>query len=127
MKIWAAISDAVAGWMMILRGEAAAGTGHLGPDERRVEVSSGGDLVLAGVDHALVQPDGRAVLEPREQLRPRLVDHAHPGVDEHLGAQVGVAARDQRPGVDHSDDSCVDEGLCGGAVEVDVVADGDVP
>ena len=54
------------------------------------------------------------------------VDDRHAGVDQHLRPEVRVAAGDHRRGVDDGRDLGVDQGLRGGAVQVDVVEHGDV-
>ena len=48
------------------------------------------------------------------------------GLGEHLGAEVRVAAGDHRGRVHDGRDPGVDQGLGGGAVQVEVVEDGDV-
>ena len=71
-------------------------------------------------------PDGGAVLDRAPAPRRRSVDQHDAGLGQDLGAEVRVAAGDQRRGVDDRDDAGVDQRLGGAAVEVEVVEDGDV-
>ena len=81
---------------------------------------------VARVDAAVVQPDLGAVLDLLEDVRPGLVDEGDAVGDEHLGAEVRVAARDRRRGVDDGGDAGFDERVGGDPVEVERVEDDDV-
>ena len=58
-----------------------------------------------------------------EDLGPDALDEQHPGPDEHLGPEAGVAPGDERRGVDHRGHAALEDRLGARAVEVDVVDD----
>ena len=81
---------------------------------------------VADVQVIVVDAESGAVLDPFEHLRPRVVEQDDAGGNQHLGAEVGVAAADGFGGVDHRHHTGRDETVGGGAVEVDLIEDGDV-
>ena len=81
---------------------------------------------VAGVDAAVVEADLRAVLDLLEDLGAGLVDQRDAVGQQHLGAEVGIAARDRRGCVDDGGDLGVDERVGGDPVQVQHVEDHDV-
>ena len=73
-----------------------------------------------------MQPDPCAVLDLLEDLGAGLVDERDVVGDEHLGAEVRVAARDRRRGIDDGGHPGLDERVGGDAVEVQGVEHDDV-
>ena len=68
----------------------------------------------------------RALLEPRRTRPADVVEQRDAGVDQDLGAEVGIAAGDARRGVDDGGDPAADQRVGADPVDVDVVDDGDV-
>ena len=94
-------------------------------DDRAVDLAAHRDRRLADVHDLVVDPDRscRPAIASMPSTRSRISDA---GVGQHLGAEVRVAAGDHRRRVHDGRDPGVDERLGGGAVQVEVVEDGDV-
>ena len=71
--------------------------------------------------------DEVAVLDPLEQLGGGVVDERHPGVDDDLRAQVGIAAADAGGDVDHGRHTARDKRLRAHPVDVDMIDNRDFP
>ena len=84
------------------------------------------DQLLAPVERVAVEPQAVAVVQDPDDLGADPVQHRDAGLDEQLGAEVGVAAADARGGVDDSRDAGVDEQPGAAAVQVEVLEHGDV-
>lgn len=117
---------AVVGEALQLGAQPAAGAPHLGADQLRGHFAPGRDERVAGVQHACVDADVGAVLEPVEDLRAGVVHHEDPGLHQSFGSEVGEAARHHGAAVHHRDHAGVDQRLRGVAVHVEVVEDRDV-
>ncbi len=117
---------AVVGEALQLRRQARPGGGHLLHHVVEVEHSTLGDGLVVDVHRALVQPDLRAVLDRGQSAGADAVDELDSSLGQQLRTQVRIATGDERRGVDHCRHLGVGKRLCGCAVEVEVVDDGDV-
>ena len=84
------------------------------------------DRLAVDEDGVALDPDRVALAEPLEDALAEVVEERDAGLDQHLGAEVRVAAGDRRLGVEHRRDADGDQRVGGDPVEVDVVDDRDV-
>ena len=90
---------AVVGEALELADHALPGRAQRGLDARTVEDPAGRHGLVADVHAALVDADAGPVLDRGQAVGADAVDERHPGLGEHLGTEVRVAAGDQVAGV----------------------------
>jgi hypothetical protein len=102
--------------------------GHrLGDRLRGLLGALGEDGAVLQQQPVAVDADRRPLLDRRQHVLADAVDERDAGVDEDLGAEVGVAARRAGRGVDHRGHPAGDQRVGAHPVDVDVVDDRDVP
>ena len=118
--------NCVAGERFQMGGQPALGLPHQVGDVVVGALGAADQPTVAGVHAAFVQANLRAVLDLLEDVGSGLVDQGDSVVDQYLRAEVGVAARDGRRGVDDGGDVSFHQRVGGNAVQVQDVEDHDV-
>ena len=118
--------NCVAGECLQMSGQAALGLPHQVGDVVVGAFGAADQPTVTGVHPAFVEANLGAVLDLLEDVGPGLVDQGDPVVDQHLGPDVRVAARDGRRGVDDGGDVGFHQRVGGDAVQVQDVEHHDV-